>query len=111
MEDRLAIASILNVQVVDKFHRYLGLPTMVGRSKKEVFQSIRDRVWKRISGWNEQLLSQAGKDVPIKAVLQAIPTYAMSCFRLPNRLVKEIESGFAEFRCSSLAERKIHWVA
>ncbi|KAL0444623.1 UNVERIFIED_CONTAM: putative mitochondrial protein [Sesamum latifolium] len=111
MEDREAISSILNVQVVDTFQKYLGLPTVVGRSKKKVFQSIRDRVWKRIFGWNEHLLSQAGKDVLIKAVLQAIPTYAMSCFRLPDRLIKEFESGFAEFRWSSPAERKIHWVA
>ncbi|KAL0284392.1 UNVERIFIED_CONTAM: putative mitochondrial protein [Sesamum angustifolium] len=41
-----------------------------------------DRIWRRIQGWHEKTLSQAGKAVLIQAVVQAIPSYAMSCFRL-----------------------------
>jgi len=36
-------------------------------------------------------LSKAGREVMIKSVLQAIPYYVMSIFRLPNSLLDEVE--------------------
>jgi hypothetical protein len=42
-----------------------------------MFNYLKDRVWKRIQGWKEKLLSSAGKDTLIKAVTQAIPTFAV----------------------------------
>ena len=36
------------------------------------------------------MLSQAGKVILIKAVIQAIPTYIMSVFKLPNTLCDEM---------------------
>lgn len=74
----------------EKLDKYLGMPSIIGKSKKEIFSVIRERVWKRINGWGEKMLSRAGKDVLIKAVLQVIPTYIMSCFALPKSLVNSI---------------------
>ena len=36
--------SILGVSHVQHHEKYLGLPSMVGKSKKEVFASLRERV-------------------------------------------------------------------
>ncbi|KAL0427321.1 UNVERIFIED_CONTAM: putative mitochondrial protein [Sesamum latifolium] len=110
-ETHLAVVALLEVQVVEKFEKYVGLPAVPGRSKKDIFQSIRDRVWQKVLGWKEKLLSQAGKQTLIMAVLQAIPLYAMSCFRLPESIIKELKSIFAEFLWSSPMEQKIHWVS
>ncbi|KAA3468761.1 reverse transcriptase [Gossypium australe] len=44
-----------------------------------------------------RLLSQGGKEVFIKAVLQAIPTYSMSCFLLPKTLCTKLESIMSRF--------------
>ena len=68
---------VLGVREVDKFDTYLGLPTLVGRSKYQTFSLLKDRVWKKTQGWKGQLLSKAGKEVLIKAVAQSIPTYTM----------------------------------
>lgn len=84
-------ANVLNVQIVEKFDRYLGLPIVSGHSKKELFQTLLDRIRKRVWGWKDKLSSQLGMEILIKQVLQAIRTYAMSCFRLPESLIKEME--------------------
>ncbi|XP_058784603.1 uncharacterized mitochondrial protein AtMg00310-like [Vicia villosa] len=82
-----------------------------GRSKKEVFRLDVERVWKKVKGWKEKFLSRAGKEVLIKVVAQAIPTYIMSCYRIPENVCKEIESMLEKFWWGSKeGERKIHWL-
>lgn len=99
------IRNRMNVKTVLSHSKYLGLPVVFGRSKK-------DRVWKKIKGWKERLLSRAGKETLIKAVAQAIPTYIMSCYKLPEGCCKDIESMLAKFWWGSKeGERKIHWMS
>ncbi|KAL0429893.1 UNVERIFIED_CONTAM: putative mitochondrial protein [Sesamum radiatum] len=53
---------------------------------------------------------QAGKEILIKAVLQAIPTYAMGVFCLPDGLIQDIEGMIARFWWNSGDRHKIHWL-
>uniref|UniRef100_A0A803NY15 Reverse transcriptase domain-containing protein n=1 Tax=Cannabis sativa TaxID=3483 RepID=A0A803NY15_CANSA len=48
--------------------------------------------------------SRAVKETLIKDVLQAIPSYAMACYRVPTKICKEIESLISKFWWSSSAE-------
>jgi hypothetical protein len=77
-QTRNDIHSLLPMQRVDYFSKYLGVPTHIGRSRNQVFQFIQDRVWKKLKGWKEKNLSYAGRATLIKVVAQAIPTYIMS---------------------------------
>jgi hypothetical protein len=86
------IKNTLNVHDEQLSDRYLGIPTDVGQSKNGTFKYLRDRVWEKIKGWMEKLLSYAGKEVLIKAVAQAIPVYSMSCFRLPRGICESVKS-------------------
>jgi hypothetical protein len=61
------------------------------------FAYIKDRVWSKLQGWRERLLSQAGREVLLKAIVQAIPTYSMSCFRLPDCLCSDLEGLMCRF--------------
>jgi hypothetical protein len=60
--------------------RYLGLPTVVGRSKDGTFKYISDRAWGKVKGLKGQGMSKEGRSTLVKSVLQAVPAYAMSCF-------------------------------
>ncbi|KAL9665495.1 hypothetical protein QQ045_020915 [Rhodiola kirilowii] len=52
----------------------------------------------------------AGKEVLIKVVLQAIPIYAMMCFKVPDSLIKRIVSIVSKYWWSNSMEgRGIHW--
>jgi hypothetical protein len=70
--------------------RYLGLPVHLGASKAKEFEYLKERIWQKIQGWKERLLSKAGKEILIKAIAQAIPTYAMSCFDLTKSLCDDM---------------------
>ena len=70
---------------------------MVGKSQVASFASIKGHIWDRINGWKEKFLSHAGKEVLLKVVLQAIPTFTMSVFKLPKSLCQGINSLFSRF--------------
>ena len=57
--DHNNIANILGVQAVLGTGKYLGLPSMIGRSKKATFNFIKDKVWKKINLWSSRCLSQS----------------------------------------------------
>ncbi|CAA7048872.1 unnamed protein product [Microthlaspi erraticum] len=91
---------------------YLGLPEKICGSKKQAFAFILDRLSKRINSWSSKLLSNGGKEVLIKSVAQALPTYVMSCFLLPQDIIKKIQGAIAKFWWSSKQNgRGLHWVA
>ena len=85
-----SIKNRLGVAEIKEYEKYLGLPAVVGRYKKASLNYIKDKVLGKLQGWKEKLLSQAGKEVLLKVVVQAIPTFAMSCFRLPIGLCQDI---------------------
>ena len=91
------IKGILGVREIRHYEKYLGLPSLTGKGKRASFNYIKERVWRKLQGWEGKLLSEAGREVLIKAVIQAIPTYAMGCFKLPMGLYNEIEVTIRKF--------------
>ena len=54
---RNSIKGRLGVLVSHQFDKYLRLPSFVGRGKKQSYSYIRERIWQKIKGWKEKLLS------------------------------------------------------
>ena len=64
----------------------------------------------KLEDWKEKLLNQAGKEVLIKAVIQAIPSYAMSVVRFPKGFCEKLCSKVSRFWWSRNGrDRSIHW--
>ena len=104
------VAGSLGVAITECHKKYLGLPTFSGRKKCELFAFIRERVWKKLNSWRGLWFSHAGREVLVKAVLQAIPGYVASCFQLPKTLIKDIHQIIAKFWWGTKEnEKKIHW--
>ena len=72
MAKRDKITWLSGLQATDKYEKYLELPTLVGRSQYKAFKGIQNKVWKRLNDWKVNFLSQAGKEILIKAVVRAI---------------------------------------
>jgi len=100
----------LNVPAIRHYEKYLGLPSFVGRNKNACFTQIKERIWARMQGWKEKLLSQARREIMIKAVAQSIPVYSMSVFKLSVGLCKDIEVMIRKFWWGSDDVKKLHWV-
>ncbi|KAK5771442.1 hypothetical protein PVK06_047646 [Gossypium arboreum] len=89
---RTIFSDMLGMTVVEKLNNYLGLPIPIGKKKTEAFKEITNRMSCRINSWTKRLLSFGGKEVFIKAVLQSIPTYAMSIFLAPKGVIDDIQA-------------------
>ena len=101
----------LGVLEIMHYKKYLGLPSLIGKRKKESFNFIKEKVWRKLQRWEAKLLSQVEREVLLKAVVQAIPTYTMGYFKLPVSLCNEIESLIKKFWWGQLGDRrKIQWV-
>ena len=85
---------------------------MVGRKKRNTFNDIKEKLAKKLVGWKEKLRSKVGKEILIKAVAQAIPTYTMSYFKLLDTLYDELTSMIRNFWWGQKQdERKLNWMS
>lgn len=58
------------------------------------------------------MLSWAGKEILIKAVAQAIPTFAMGCFEITKGLCDQISSMICRYWWNQQeGKHKIHWLS
>ncbi|XP_062020835.1 uncharacterized protein LOC133737251 [Rosa rugosa] len=106
------LADTLGVVRVEKHDKYLGLPMELSYSKEAAFSYLNEKIRNRTQGWREKTLSVAGKEILIKAVAQAIPSYVMNCFELPKHLCEEMHRLMARFWWGGDdSVRKIHWVS
>ncbi|KAK3189375.1 hypothetical protein Dsin_028936 [Dipteronia sinensis] len=80
---------LLMLAVTKPFYSQLEAPKLLVQATREGF-SLR-------KGWNANLFPAGGKEVLVKAVIQAIPTYGLSLFRLPKCLIKDIHRLCARF--------------
>uniref|UniRef100_A0A803QPN5 Reverse transcriptase domain-containing protein n=1 Tax=Cannabis sativa TaxID=3483 RepID=A0A803QPN5_CANSA len=110
VETKTSITTILGIPVRDAIDKYVGLLQTFGRTKKDAFNYIKDQVWSNLNKWNSKLFSKGGKDVLLKSSVQAIPSYAMSCFKLPASFHSKLKSMMARFWWGGMEEsRKINW--
>ena len=110
-EIRQTIRQLLGARVMTDCDRYLGLPMASGKSKVNTFKYLLEKITKRVRGWKEKFISKAGREILIQTIAQAILTYSMSLFKLPNSICNNINSLLTKYWWGQKQEeRKIHWI-
>ena len=103
---------ILGIQKEGGIGKYLGLPDHFGRKKRDLFMSIVDRIQVKASSWSNKFLSTARKLVMLYSVLTPVPSYAMTCFKLPVSLCDRIQSALTRYWWDGNdGSRKMAWVS
>uniref|UniRef100_A0A803PNG6 RNase H type-1 domain-containing protein n=1 Tax=Cannabis sativa TaxID=3483 RepID=A0A803PNG6_CANSA len=93
---------------------YLGLPCIMGRKKNAILGFLKEKMKKKIFNWESQFLSKAGKEVLIRSVAQALPSYAMSVFLLTKEICAELEGLMAKFwwkSQSNSSSKGVSWMS
>ncbi|KAK9666078.1 hypothetical protein RND81_14G158900 [Saponaria officinalis] len=102
LPDRDDVQGILGAKIVASPDKYLGLPAIIERNKTVAFAPLKERKY----------LSYAGREIVIKAVAQAISTYHMSLFKLPETFCADLNGAMARFWWGhDDQKRHIYWVA
>ncbi|KAL9690358.1 hypothetical protein QQ045_010756 [Rhodiola kirilowii] len=106
-----ALSNLLGVAKVNGHSKYLGLPLVMSQKKIEAFNFVLEKLWSKVSGWKESLLSTTGKEVLIKSVLLALPLYAMFCFLLSAGILNKLSSMVINFWWAKQgAGSGVHWM-
>jgi len=104
--------AVLLIQNEGGTGKYLGLPELIGRKKRDLFSSIVDRIKQKARSWSNRFLSPAGKMTMLKSVLSPVPSHAMTCFQLPDSLCQRIQTALTRFWWDDReGNKKMSWVA
>jgi hypothetical protein len=67
--DKAVLKESIGINCEAFLEKYLGLPTVVGRSKEGAFKHLPERSHGKVHGWKGQGLSMEGKQTLIKSIL------------------------------------------
>ncbi|KAL9690889.1 hypothetical protein QQ045_011301 [Rhodiola kirilowii] len=77
----------------------------------EIFNCITEKIWKKISDWKGKLMSMAGKEVLVKAVVQSIPVSMMSLYYFPQKTLEDIAKLIGQYWWNKKGRRGVSWIS
>lgn len=110
--NRELVGQELQMTEADANSKYLGLPNLLGRKNSVLLGYLKDKVKTAIQNWDSKHISKPGKEILIKMVAQALPTYAMNVFLLPMEIIKDFERALSKYWWGSgnSNESRITWM-
>ncbi|KAJ4812894.1 RNA-directed DNA polymerase (reverse transcriptase)-related family protein [Rhynchospora pubera] len=88
---------------------YLGSPILANRGSD--FTPLLNKIDAKLQGWKSQFLSQTGKIVLIKSVIEPILLYAMSTAHIPRGVLCAIQKKIRQFFWSNGSQTRMPLVA
>lgn len=70
---------------------YLGLPLHLRKPTRAMLQPVVQKIGDRLPGWKRRFLTYPGRELLVKTVLTAMPTYFLTVFSMPKWGIKRID--------------------
>ena len=77
--------------------KYLGLPLGGNPRKIDFWESMVNKVAKRLTGWKKAFLSRGRRLTLIQSMLSSLPIYYLSLFKAPISVINSMEKMIRDF--------------
>lgn len=85
------VAAHLKCQVGELPFKYLGVPIGANMKRIRIWKPVIDVFSKKLSAWKAKTLSFAGRVTLAKTVLGSLPSYFLSLFKAPKKVINILE--------------------
>lgn len=86
---KMSISVVLKIKEVPFHERYVGPPSSLSYKKISTFGYMKYRIRKYLQNWKGAFFLGGRMEILLEAVIQAIPSYSMSCFRLSKGIIEQ----------------------
>ncbi|XP_016206137.1 uncharacterized protein LOC107646468 [Arachis ipaensis] len=87
--------------------RYLGINLGANSRLVKTWKPVIDKVEEKLSLWKAKVLSKAGKLVLIKSVINSLPIYYLSLYKMPNAVAQRIIYYMSSYKMPNVVARRI----
>ena len=105
-------AALLGCEVGKGELKYLGATLGASPTRLKYWDPLLNKVQARVQSYDSSTLSIAGRTVLLKAVIDSIPAYWFSLFKLPSAIINKIEKIRRKFlwggKAGNGAKRTLH---
>jgi hypothetical protein len=110
--DFLRMAStFLNSKVGSIPFMYLGLPVGANARKLSTWEPVLKQISAKLNSWGNKYISLGGRIVLLNSVLNSIPIFYLSFFKMPVKVVKKMEGIQRRFLWGGVGDKKkVCWV-
>jgi len=85
---------------------YLGMPLGASSQSYEILNKVVEKCEMKLARWKSQYLSRGGRLTLINSVLDALPTYMMSVFPIPQIVIDRLDKIRRKFLWQGNNEKK-----
>lgn len=100
------VSDTLRISATTNLGKYLGFPLRHKGTPRNQYNFVVERVSSKLAGWKAKFLFFAGRTVPVKSVMEAIPNYIMQGTALPIHLCEKLDQVNRNFLWGSTPEKK-----
>jgi len=85
------LVEILGCQIGSLPMTYLGMALGASHKSPTIWNSILEKLERKLAGWKKMYLSKGGRLTLLKSTLSNFPTYFLSLFTIPTHVANKIE--------------------